>query len=59
MAIEKPTFYRYPRNSDKKSSSSHEIVRTIDTTTAADTSCNRRSDAPDNNQTPLFRCLFN
>ena len=51
MAIDKTTFQRY-HNADKKSSSSHEIVRAIDTASdstiaffAADTSCNRSSDA--------------
>ena len=51
MAIDKTTFQRY-HNSDKKSSSSHEIVRAIETASdstiaffAADTSCNRSSDA--------------
>ena len=52
MAIEKTTFQRYTRNSDKKSYSSHGIVCAIDTASdsptvffAADTSCNRSSDA--------------
>ena len=50
MAIDKTTFQRY-HNSDKKSSSSHEIVRAIETASdstiaffAADTSCNRSHD---------------
>ena len=50
MAIEKKTFQRYTRNSDKKSYSSHGIVCAIDTASdspivsfAADTSCNRSS----------------
>ena len=51
MAIEKTTFPRYTRNSDKKSYSSQEIVRAIDTASdspivffAIDASCNRRSE---------------
>ena len=46
------TWPRYTRNSDEKSYSSQEIVRAIDTASdspivffAADTSCNRSSDA--------------
>ena len=57
MAIEKTTFLSYTRNSDKKSYSSHEMVRAIDAASdsptvfhAVDTSCNRSSDAPDTNQ---------
>ena len=57
MAIEKTTFPSYTRNSDKKSYSSHEMVRAIDAASdsptvfhAVDTSCNRSSDAPDTNQ---------
>ena len=54
MAIEKTTFPfpSYTRNSDKKSYSSHEMVRAIDAASdsptvfhAVDTSCNRSSDA--------------
>ena len=54
MAIEKTTFPfpSYTRNSDKKSYSSHEMVRAIDDASdsptvfhAVDTSCNRSSDA--------------